>query len=250
MAYTQGAFVWYELNTNDQDAAFAFYGETIGWTRTDMPMGDGNSYGMFTSSHGPVAGVVDAQPGVPNNWASYVAVDDVAATLALAVKNGAKKLVDPTDIGMGVFASFADPQGAVLNLWKGKDPDEKDPVAHDGGMHWTELWAKDAAAIVPFYTQTFGYTVQEMEMPRGTYYVLIADGQPRGGILTSEVAEAPAMWLPYARVADADAAVERAKSAGADIKFGPDEVPGVGRFAIFADSKGAIFALIKPGNPS
>jgi triphosphoribosyl-dephospho-CoA synthetase len=52
--------------------------------------------------------------------------------------------------------------------------------------------------------------------------------------LTSAVAIGPA----FTRVAD--------QSLGATIHFGPQEIPGTGRFAVIADPQGATFAAYTP----
>ena len=54
----------------------------------------------------------------------------------------------------------------------------------------------------------------------------------------------PPNWLPYFRVADADKTVARVKSLGGTIKMGPQDIQGVGRFAVVQDPQGAVFAII------
>jgi predicted enzyme related to lactoylglutathione lyase len=48
----------------------------------------------------------------------YVQVDDLNAYLAKAVSLGGKALVQPVDIGTGIFAWFSDPDGNIIGLWK------------------------------------------------------------------------------------------------------------------------------------
>lgn len=47
----------------------------------------------------------------------------------------------------------------------------------------------------------------------------------------------------YFTVADCDAAVEKAKSLGAELRFGPMTIP-FGRFATLTDPQGAVFSMI------
>jgi len=42
-----GSFCWFELGTNNQPAAVAFYQKLFGWTVQDSPMGPGEVYSMF-----------------------------------------------------------------------------------------------------------------------------------------------------------------------------------------------------------
>ena len=65
--------------------------------------------------------------------------------------------------------------------------------------------------------------------------------------MTSELpGGVPPHWLPYVSVVDADATIARAKKAGATIQFGPEDIPGVGRFGVVQDPTGAVLAAMKP----
>ena len=56
----------------------------------------------------------------------------------------------------------------------------------------------------------------------------------------------PSFWLPYFLVADVDASSEKAKALGGQIHFGPQDIPGTGRFAVIADPQGAAFSIFTP----
>jgi uncharacterized protein len=58
-------------------------------------------------------------------------------------------------------------------------------------------------------------------------------------------AQAPPHWLAYFAVADCDAAASRAVSLGAMTYMPPTDIPGTGRFAVFADPQGAMFAIYR-----
>jgi predicted enzyme related to lactoylglutathione lyase len=51
--------------------------------------------------------------------------------------------------------------------------------------------------------------------------------------------------LPYFGVASVDVAAEKAASLGATTYVPPTDIPGTGRFAVFADPQGATFAIVK-----
>lgn len=243
MAYKHGNFVWFELITPDIDKAKAFYPETVGWGSSEMDMGD-FQYTMLTAGDAPQAGVVNPQmDGVPPHWASYVSVPDVDGAAKAAVEHGGKIVVEAFDIpNVGRACLVADPEGATFFLFKGADSDDNGSTA----FHWNELWAKDAEKVLPFYEKVIGYTVEKMDMPQGPYYVLKQGDRSCGGVMTSPVAEAPAMWLPYICVDDPDAVGKRAEANGGEIKNPTMEVEGVGRFCIVADNAGAIVGVIAP----
>ena len=81
----QGSFYWNELATNDTKAAAAFYTALIGWTTQDMPMGDERTYTLWLAGGQPVGGMFPAKgdpfEGERPSWLSYIAVDDVDATV-------------------------------------------------------------------------------------------------------------------------------------------------------------------------
>lgn len=45
---------------------------------------------------------------------------------------------------------------------------------------------------------------------------------------------------------DADGTITRARRLGATIPFGPEDIPGVGRFGVLEDPTGAVLAIMKP----
>jgi len=59
-------------------------------------------------------------------------------------------------------------------------------------------------------------------------------------------AHIPSYWMPYFMVADVDASVAKAKSLGAKLMVGPQDIADAGRFAILSDPQGAVCALFTP----
>jgi len=243
MAYQFGSFVWHELVVPDIDKAKRFYPETLGWGTTEMDMGD-FMYTMLTEGESTKGGVVNPQGGPqPPHWANYLSVDDVDAAVARVEKAGGKVLAPAFDVPtVGRMAPVADPQGATLYLFKGANDDDETER-----MHWNELWAKDAEAVLDFYKAVANVTVEEMEMPTGKYYVLKTDDdRSLGGVMTSPDPKVPPMWLPYISVEDTDATLTRAEQNGGKVIAKPQDVEGVGRFGIIADDQGAVVGVIKP----
>jgi predicted enzyme related to lactoylglutathione lyase len=56
--------------------------------------------------------------------------------------------------------------------------------------------------------------------------------------------KAPTHWLPYFAVTSVDTTAQTAASLGATTYVPPTDIPGTGRFAVFADPQGATFAII------
>lgn len=116
MTWSHGSFYWNELMTRDVNRAKTFYGDVIGWSFDAMPMANG-TYWVAKMGDQPVGGIFDISgrefEGVPEGWMSYLAVDDVDARVAKALKAGAKLMKPAFDVpGVGRIAVLQEPGGA------------------------------------------------------------------------------------------------------------------------------------------
>jgi predicted enzyme related to lactoylglutathione lyase len=118
MRGSHGTFYWNELMTRDVEGAKKFYADTLGWSYDAMPMPDGaGSYWLAMIDGEPVGGILDISAPdfaqVPESWMAYIAVDDVDARVAKAVKAGAKLMKPVFDVpGVGRIAILLQPDGA------------------------------------------------------------------------------------------------------------------------------------------
>jgi uncharacterized protein len=247
MNHLQGKFVWYEHLSNDVGAARQFYEGLFGWHTEPMLVGE-QRYAMILNGGDGIGGYDTATAGTPAQWRSYVSVTDVDLSYRAALAAGGVSLEAPHDVGpMGRSASFTDPTGAALALWCGAQGDPADvALAPDGTFCWNELMTADPKRALAFYEVVIGYSHTVMDMgPQGHYYLLSAGGEQRGGLMKSPMPEAPTMWQPYVKVADADACAAKATGLGAKLLVPPTDIPGVGRFAVLLDTTGASIAVIK-----
>ena len=122
--YAQGTPSWVDLQTTDQSAAKQFYTSLLGWSYDDDPMPDGGGvYAMARLKGETVAAIapmpLGAPDGMPPMWNTYIAVDDVDATIDKVAPAGGQVLMPATDIGeAGRMAFVADPTGAAVGLWQ------------------------------------------------------------------------------------------------------------------------------------
>jgi hypothetical protein len=120
MRGSHGTFYWNELMTRDVEGAKKFYADTLGWSYDAMPMpGDSGTYWLATMDGEPVGGILDISAPdfgqVPESWMAYIAVDDVDARVAKAVKAGAKLMKPVFDVpGVGRIAILLQPDGAGI----------------------------------------------------------------------------------------------------------------------------------------
>jgi len=114
---------------------------------------------------------------------------------------------------------------------------------------WYELLTSDAEAAEAFYRGTIGWGARDSGLPDRRYTILTLGDTPVAGLMTlpEEARKAGARpgWIGYVAVEDVDAVSARVKEAGGIIRRAPDDIPGIGRFAIVADPQGATFALFK-----
>jgi predicted enzyme related to lactoylglutathione lyase len=115
---------------------------------------------------------------------------------------------------------------------------------------WYELMTSDPRAAEAFYRAVVGWKTADAGQPDVRYTILSAGDRGMGGVtaIPPEAARDGARpgWLGYVGVPDTDAAARRIAEAGGSIRFGPADIPNVGRFAVVADPGGAVFQLLTP----
>jgi len=115
---SHGHFHWNELMAHDVEKAKKFYAATIGWSFDSMTTPKG-TYWVAKMGDTPVAGIFPMVgpdfSGMPEQWVSYLAVDDVDARVKKAAEAGAKIMQKPFDIpGVGRIAIMREPGGAMV----------------------------------------------------------------------------------------------------------------------------------------
>jgi uncharacterized protein len=119
-----GALTLNQLNTNDPDAAQAFYGELFGWSFQSVASGGQAYWGIYNGER--LNGGMMPLPGdagAPPHWLVYFTTADIDASAAKVGELGGRVLVGPVPIPGGRIAVAADPQGAAFALFEGRiDP--------------------------------------------------------------------------------------------------------------------------------
>jgi predicted enzyme related to lactoylglutathione lyase len=112
-----GAFCWYELATNNANAAKSFYTGLFGWG-----VGGNEQYCEWKSGEQSIGGMMEIQD-VPPNWLPYVMVADINTATDKAKELGGQVLMEPQAAGeYGMFSVFLDPQGACFAMFQSKRP--------------------------------------------------------------------------------------------------------------------------------
>jgi predicted enzyme related to lactoylglutathione lyase len=239
-----GRVVWHDLLTTEVEKAARFYSELLGWeigTRTpgetDYPLieAGGVQHGGFVA--------LGADDGVAPQWLSYVRVADVDTASHRVVELGGEIHKPPTDIpGIGRFAIFGDPHGALLALISLGE----DAPPPEGVFLWDELMTTDISGAESFYGDLFGWRCFEDHVgPSGTYR-FFQDGDANvAGLMEKPLYLALPLWMTYLAVEDVDSAAERVLELRGTIAVEPTEIVDIGRFAIAVDPTGAVFGLFR-----
>src|SRR5262245_36675664 len=120
---------------------------------------------------------------------------------------------------------------------------------HHGKFIWYDVMTTDCRAAESFYGKVFGWRAQDSGMGDRSYTLFSAGKTTVGGLMPiPEEAKAmgvPPCWTGDGAVDDVDGYAKRIGQAGGKVRRGPEDIPGVGRFAVVADPHGAVFIIIK-----
>ena len=116
-----------------------------------------------------------------------------------------------------------------------------------GKFVWYDVMTTDTKAAEAFYRSVIGWNATDSGMPDRSYTLLSVGSTMVGGLMpipedARNSGVAPA-WMGYIGVDDVDAYARRIKQAGGAIHRGPEDIPGIGRFAVAGDPHGAGFML-------
>jgi uncharacterized protein len=249
-AWPPGTPCWIDVLVTDPGAARVFYAGLFGWDIQDGPP-EAGGYLMCMLNGRPVAAISPKAEGnpFPNAWATYLASDDVDATVARATEAGGQFMMEPMDVMTAGRIAFAmDPAGASYGIWQAGDHVGVGVYNEPGALVWNELMTGDYEGAKAFYGTVFGFTYDEMEGDL-TYSTIrrASDREVVAGVgeLDAGVpAEVAPGWGVYFMVDDCDASAARAVELGATVVRDPADTP-FGRMAPMIGVQGEAFSLIQ-----
>jgi uncharacterized protein len=109
---------WNELQTSDDQAALAFYGDQFGWTKDGaMPMGEMGDYSFLAHNGGMIGAVMRVQPGESPGWNYFFRVGDIDEAKQRIEDAGGSVRQGPMEVPGGDFVIYAtDPAGARFGV--------------------------------------------------------------------------------------------------------------------------------------
>jgi len=118
-----------------------------------------------------------------------------------------------------------------------------------GKFVWYELLTSDPAAAQDFYIDVVGWGTAPFEGAPIPYTMWMKGETPVGGVVEFPQEEAkgqPPHWMAHVYVDDVDATAARVTELGGEILMGPEDIPDVGRYAVFRDPQGAVLSAFRP----
>jgi uncharacterized protein len=240
---------WVDLASGDIESSKSFYASLFGWTAHVTPEPEAGGYTMFKKDGKDVAGVgPKTGDDQPEQWTTYVSVEDAKETAAKAVKAGAKILMEPMEVmAAGSMAVLMDPTEAVIALWQSGEHKGAELFNSPGALGWNELATRDVPSASKFYGEVFGWDPHTSGEGADAYTEFKLNNRGIAGMIDMDLkglpAEIPPHWLPYFTVDDCAAVTARAQELGGQVRMPPTKI-SEGTFSVIADPRGAVFALI------
>ncbi len=258
---SDNSFCWVELACSNMAKAKDFYGSVMGWKFIDDPMPGGGVYthiklgnkglvgGLYEFSTPASKGKKTKEPKMPAFWGSYVATNNIEATVKKAKKNGGSVALEVMDLGQsGKISVIQDPVGAMFGLWeKKKHGGFGNAIDVAGAAGWNELLTPNEKQSLDFYKKVFNWKIKDHAFDELTYSYFTAKDKHVAGLmrLNPELGEIPSHWLVYFNSSNVDKSTKLVVEKGGQVLFPPTSFKGVARMSVVMDPEGASFALIK-----
>jgi uncharacterized protein len=122
-------------------------------------------------------------------------------------------------------------------------------TTNHGKFVWYDVMTSDCKAAQTFYQNVIGWTGKDAGMADRPYTLFSTGPAMVAGMMPipeEAVAHgARPCWTGYIGVDDVDDCTARIRTAGGAVQRVPEEIPGIGRFAVVADPHGAVFIIFK-----
>lgn len=245
-----GKFIWFDLATPDFTSQKSFYQDLFGWAFQPVAAAD-DSYTIVLNAGRAIAGMFSYEPEDGSkdaaSWIALMSVQDPDAAAETVRAKGGKVNLPPADIPhRGRHALFEDPGGAQFGVLRSSSGDPVDRDAAIGDIMWVDLFALDAPKMVAFYLALAPYQTEDRQVTEDLARTLLTiEGVPRASIIPVAEDANRAAWVPYVRVGDVEAVLEKVVAGGGFAIVQPDPALLNGNLAIFVDPNGAVVGIIK-----
>lgn len=117
-----GSFGWADLTVENANQLRDFYAAAIGYTFSEIPMGDYADFCMNSPDDGQTKTGICFARGVNSNlppvWMIYFYVKDLDQSIQAVTQGGGKVVVGPKAMGDARYAIIQDPAGAHCGFYQ------------------------------------------------------------------------------------------------------------------------------------
>jgi len=243
-----GKLIWFDLLTDNVDAAKQFYGPVFGWKFADVPNSQ-RRYSVISAGNERIGGIfqpmLKVTKGANAHWLTLISVADADAAARYARSNGGQVVSGPTSVpSRGTHVVLRDPQGAMVGVLKSESGDPPDEPAEPGEFLWVDLFVPKPAEAAAFYRGLVGWTPEDQSAAgKSDRVILNASGFSRAGVKLLPAGARPGL-LPYVQVANVATTLKRVKSAGGKILIPPSPENFNGQVAVIADPQGGVIGIV------
>lgn len=235
-----GAFIWFDLLSENPKVASNFYSQLFGWRiESDTTVDD---YSIIYNGDRPIGGIIRHENrdsrAAESIWLAVLSVEDVDQAVTTAREAGGKVLEGPIDVdGRGRIALIEDTTGAALILLRtaGGDPAARKP--RTGDWLWTDLIIPDGEPVKAFYKQLADYQLEPLQTDGDAFHVFKHGGRTQAGMVELKWHGIEANWLPYVKVDKIDKQITRAQELGGTL------IIKSGDAAVIMDPTGAAIGI-------
>lgn len=245
-----GKFTWFDMATPAIDEQKAFYSALFGWSYRSPGQSD-DGYTLVINHGRAIGGMFEYEPpGGEQDGAAWIVLMSVTSPdeiQKIVTSQGGSVEIPPAAIPeRGRHALFRDPAGALFGVLKSDSGDPLDEQVEIGAFLWLDLFARDVNSMTAFYGKLAPYETEEREIANGiNRTLLIAHGMPRASIIPVDEEANRSSWVPYVRVENVEATLEKVVKGGGFAIIPPDQQLLDGNVAVFVDPHGGVTGIVK-----
>ena len=245
-----GKFIWFDLATPATANQQRFYRDVFGWS-FDTPTQTDDGYTLIKNNSRAIAGMFRHEPPSGEQdgatWIALMSVADPDQAASIVKTNGGSVEIAASDVaGRGRHALFRDPGGAIFGVLRSTSGDPFDEEVELGGIIWVDLFARDIEAMTKFYSALAPFEAVDREITEDvSRKILSAHGMPRAGMVQVDEEANRSAWVPYVRVDDVAATLEKVVAFGGFAIVQPNEELYDGNVAVFVDPNGGVTGIVK-----
>lgn len=245
-----GKFTWFDLATPAMNDQKKFYGSVFGWSFVSLGRSD-DEYTLILNDGQLIGGMFSYKPSEDIMdgavWVTLMSVENPDKTAQIVEANGGSVEVKPAQLSQrGRHALFRDPAGALFGVLLSDSGDPPDFEIAIGGFFWVDLFARDVEKMTAFYRLLAPYEVKSQAISDDvSRTILRAHDLARAGIVPVDEEANRSAWVPYVRVEDVAATLEKVVEGGGFAIIPPDERLHDGNVAVFVDPNGAVTGIVK-----